>query len=293
MNQIKCPKCHEVFKLDEASADSIKNQIKNAEFEKELKDRLDLAVGLSKSEFEIKFAQMRANFTEHLGEVKKALNDEIVRKDNAITQLKNENETAQLKKAIELKNTVEQIEKERDSLKSSLSLKQTEFLLSESKQKQVFDIELKRKDDEIAYYKELKSRQNSKLLGESLEQHCEIAFERMRAAAFKNAQFGKDNIVKDGGKGDYIYREFDTDGVEIVSIMFDMKTEQDYTATKTKNDDFLDKLDKDRRAKLCEYAVLVSTLEKDNDLYNDGIVDVSHRHKKMYIVRPNSFIAII
>ncbi|MEG1506752.1 MAG: DUF2130 domain-containing protein, partial [Bacilli bacterium] len=184
-------------------------------------------------------------------------------------------------------------EKERDTLANELKLKDIEKQNIEKSLKEQFVLELKTKDEQIEYYKDMKLKLSTKMVGETLEQHCEVEFERIRATGFQNAEFGKDNDSSSGSKGDYIYRESDTDGNEIISIMFEMKNENDNTATKHKNDDFLKELDKDRNEKKCEYAVLVSLLETDSELYNSGIVDKSHLYSKMYVVRPQFFIPII
>ena len=185
------------------------------------------------------------------------------------------------------------LEKERDELANNLKSKEAEQQLLASNLKQKYENELKSKDEMIAYYKDMKARLSTKMVGETLEQHCEIEFEKLRATAFQRAEFGKDNDASSGSKGDYIYRETDEHGTEIISIMFEMKNENETTSTKKRNDDFLKELDKDRREKKCEYAVLVSLLEADNDLYNNGIVDKSHAYEKMYVIRPQFFIPMI
>lgn len=196
-------------------------------------------------------------------------------------------------KKLAITEAVNRLEKERDELAHKLTNKDTEKQLLEASLKREFDNELKTKDEMIAYYKDMKARLSTKMVGETLEQHCEIEFEKLRATAFQQAQFGKDNDARSGSKGDYIYRETDENGTEVISIMFEMKNEGDETATKHKNEDFLKELDKDRREKKCEYAVLVTLLEADNELYNSGIVDKSHVYEKMYVVRPQFFIPII
>lgn len=230
------------------------------------------------------------------GELKQkdaVLDAETERKRAVIAELNEKMKQQDLSNQLETQKQIAEIEKERDRLMNDVGLKETEKLLSERSLKEEYEGKLRAKDEQIAYYRDMKARQSTKLVGESLEQHCQNEFNRVRATAFRNAYFEKDNEVAEGGKGDYIYRELDAHGNELVSIMFDMKTESDATATKKKNEDFLDKLNKDRVAKRCEYAVLVSLLELDNDFYNSGIADVSYRHEKMYVVRPQSFIPII
>jgi hypothetical protein len=222
-----------------------------------------------------------------------ALENEIERKKAAIAELNGKMKQQSLANQLETQRQISEIERERDRLMGEVSLKDAEKQLYEKTLKERYENELKAKDEQVAYYKDYKARQSTKMVGESLEQHCQIEFNRLRAAAFKNSYFEKDNEVVGNTKGDFIFRELDGQGNELVSILFDMKTESDETATKRKNEDFLDKLDRDRKAKGCEYAVLVSLLELDNDFYNSGIADMSYRHEKMYVVRPQSFISII
>ena len=200
---------------------------------------------------------------------------------------------ADTEKRLAVTEAVNKVEAERNELTSELKSKETERQLLESNLKDKYENELRTKDEMIAYYKDMKAKLSTKMVGESLEQHCETEFNKLRATAFPNAYFEKDNDAKTGSKGDFIYREVDENGTEIISIMFEMKNEGDETATKKKNEDFLKELDKDRTEKKCEYAVLVTLLEADSELYNSGIVDVSHRHEKMYVVRPQFFIPII
>ena len=232
--------------------------------------------------------------------------NEAVRKERAVLEqrfsleaklkeqeLQQKIQTLETDKQLALTKATTQLEKERDQLANSLQLKESEQQLLASNLKEKYENELKTKDEMIAYYKDMKARLSTKMIGETLEQHCEVEFEKLRATAFQNAQFGKDNDASSGSKGDYIYRETDENGTEIMSIMFEMKNEGDETATKKKNEDFLKELDKDRREKKCEYAVLVSLLESDNELYNTGIVDKSHHYEKMYVIRPQFFIPMI
>jgi len=286
MSQIICPKCKELFKLDGSVSNAIIKQVRDGEFKKELilmqeqaaKER-NLAVDVAKM-------AVKTEYIEEISKLKNALNIEVERKDFAIKELNS-------KMAVHIKNTVAEIEKERDGLKSALQLKQTEQQLSEKTLKESFELQLKQKEEEVNYYRDLKAKQSTKLMGETLEQHCQNMFNMFRATAFKNAYFEKDNETKDGTKGDFIYREKDENGNELLSIMFEMKTEIDTTEQKRTNESHFAKLDKDREKKKCEYAVLVSLLELDNDFYNSGIADVSYRFDKMFVVRPSSFIAII
>jgi hypothetical protein len=218
---------------------------------------------------------------------------ETAQKDAEIERLKQELKSTDVINQLALREAVGSVEKERDDLARNLIAKETEKKLLESTLKESHQVELKSKDEMISYYKDLKAKQSTKLVGESLEQHCEIEFNRIRAGAFPAAYFEKDNNARSGSKGDYIFRESDTGGTEFISIMFEMKNEGDETATKKKNEDFFRELDKDRNEKGCEYAILVSLLESDSELYNGGIVDVSHRYPKMYVVRPQLFIPII
>lgn len=275
MNEIKCPKCGNVFKVDETDYANLLNQVKNHEFEKELNERVSEAT---------KLVEERS---------KNISKDELSKKDLEIEKLKSELKVKDTENKLEINEKVSKIEKEKDLLSNELKLKESEYKNFESALKEQYALQLKSKDEQIEYYKDLKLKLSTKMLGETLEQHCEIEFERLRSTAFKNAQFGKDNDARSGSKGDYIYREYSDDGVEIVSIMFEMKNESETTSTKQKNEDFLRELDKDRREKNCEYAVLVSLLEADSELYNTGIVDKSHLYSKMYVVRPQFFIPII
>jgi hypothetical protein len=307
MNEIKCPKCGSMFKVDESGMDEIIKQVRDDEFRKTLFEREGLwkadaekSIALAKSEERLILSEAIAKKDQELEVLRIKLEQkdvnlasEIARTDSAIAELRGKMEKLGLENRIKTQEQIKEIEKERNDLLKDVSSKETEKLLSEKTLKESYDVQLRAKDDEIALYKGFKARQSVKLLGESLEQHCEIEFNRMRATAFKNAYFEKDSDVKDSSKGDYIYRESDEHGNEIVSIMFEMKNEADGTVTKRKNEDFLDKLNKDRIAKNCEYAVLVSLLELDNDFYNSGIADMSYRHEKMYVVRPQSFISII
>ena len=289
MAQIKCPKCGEVFTIDESSYAQILTQVRNAEFSKEINER--------KQQFNLE----KAKEIELLEQKNQAEKEKIAMQfQQEISTLKAEIETKDKDKTIAINNALNQKQqelfardKEIDELKNKILLKEKESKISEQALKDKYEDQLKTKDDTIAYYKDLKTKMSTKMLGETLEQHCQIEFNKLRATAFKNASFEKDNEVVEGSKGDFIFRQFDENKTEVVSIMFDMKNEMDTTATKKKNEDFLDKLDKDRQKKNCEYAVLVSLLEADNELYNTGIVDMSYKYPKMYVIRPQFFIPMI
>lgn len=248
------------------------------------KERDDLIAQLRSKEEEAKLIE---------SETKNTLQEDISKKNAEIATLQAKLEAKETEKRLAITEAINKIERERDELSGKLESKDSEKKLLEVSLKDKYETELKSKDEMIAYYKDMKARLSTKMVGETLEQHCEIEFEKLRATGFKNAVFGKDNDSTSGSKGDYIYREYDDQGNEIISIMFEMKNEGDETATKKKNDDFLKELDKDRSEKKCEYAVLVTLLEAENELYNTGIVDVSHKFEKMYVVRPQFFIPII
>lgn len=282
MQEIKCPNCGKIFQVDEAGYAAIVKQVRDSEFARELAEREDIyknekdsAVRLAVSDIEREFA-----------EVKSKLEKEIAR-------LKSDIELSKAGTELAVRDAVQNRDSRISELENQIVLKDAEWELKEKSLAEKYDGELRRKEDELAYYKDFKLRQSTKMVGESLEQHCEIEFNKLRATAFQHAYFEKDNDDRSGTKGDYIYREASEDGVEFISIMFEMKNEMDATATKHKNEDFFKKLDKDRNDKNCEYAVLVSTLEADSELYNSGIVDVSYRYPKMYVIRPQFFIPII
>ena len=281
MNEIKCPKCGTVFQISESDYESIVKQIRDKEFDKEISLR-DEQHKLDK-ENSIKLAESK---------IKESYVDSINKKDLEIVELKNKLELFESKKELEIQKATSEMDKRIDSLNSELELRSKEYELKEKNIKESYEGKLKDKDEQISYYKDFKTRQSTKMIGESLEQHCSVEFNRLRPL-FKNSYFEKDNDVKSGSKGDFIFRDFDDDGNEIVSIMFEMKNEADTTSTKHKNEHFFKELDKDRKEKSCEYAVLVSMLEADNDYYNDGIVDVSHLYDKMYVIRPQFFIPLI
>ena len=278
---------------------------KNFELEKEnelkdlnqtiinLKQELEAEKNKQKEALKIKELELNNYYNEKENKL-------IRSKDDEIQSLKNEINEFNLKKEIEIKNKLEEKEKilnEKDlnilKLKSDIDTIKSNSLLNEKRIKEEYDFKIKGKDEEIAFYKDLKVKQSTKMLGETLEQHCEIAFNQIRMTAFPNAYFEKDNDVVEGTKGDFIFREKTDDGIEFLSIMFEMKNESDLTSTKHKISDFFDKLDKDRKNKKCEYAIIVTTLEADNELYNNGIVDVSYKYPKMYVIRPQFFIPMI
>ncbi|MEI7818906.1 MAG: DUF2130 domain-containing protein [bacterium] len=282
MNEIICPHCKKAFQIDEAGFADILKQVRNQEFDKELHDRLETLEREKVSAVRLAEANTRNQ-----------LQTESAQKDARIAELKAKLEAGEIEKKLALSEAVNKLERERDELAGELRSKETEKQLLESTLRDKHQIELKSKDETIAFYKDMKARQSTKMVGETLEQHCEIEFNKLRATAFPNAYFEKDNDATSGSKGDYIFRESDEEENEILLIMFEMKNEVDETATKKKNEDFLRELDKDRTEKKCEVAILVSLLEADNELYNTGIVDVSHRYPKMYVIRPQFFIPLI
>ena len=289
MNEIKCPKCGEVFEVNEVSYAAILKQVRDQEFDKEIRQR-ELAYKNDKeSAIEIAVAKKDSEKERELANK----NTEIADKNTEIQKLKGELQLSRANAEMAVKTAVQKKETEIIELKSQLARLNGEQELEKQSIKQQYEAELKFKDEEIERYKDFKARLSTKMVGESLEQHCEIEFNKLRATGFQNAYFEKDNDAKSGSKGDFIFREFSPDGVEFISIMFEMKNQNETTATKHKNEDFFKELDKDRREKNCEYAVLVSLLEEDNDLYNAGIVDVSYRYEKMYVIRPQFFIPLI
>ena len=311
MNEIICPHCTKNFKIDDTGFADILKQVRDNQFEEELNKRLSIADEQKQSAIQLAIEKTR-----------NSLNEELSNKDNEITLLKANSKSELIEKLAE-KNTVladmkskienfdtvkelavskatKEIEKQRDTLENDIKTKELEKenLKNSLEQKhttalQTKDTIIKFKDDEIARVKDMKLKLSTKMLGESLEQHCEIEFNNLRSTAFQNSYFEKDNDSSSGTKGDFIFKETDEDGNEIISIMFEMKNENDETTNKKRNEDFFAKLDKDRNSKKCEYAVLVTLLETENEYYNSGIVDVSHKYKKMYVVRPQFFIPII
>ena len=282
MNEIICPHCGKAFKIDEAGYANILKQVRDGEFEQQLHERLELA------------EQDKRNAVE-LAQVKLAseLQKTTSSKDSEIQELKARLDSVEIAKKLAINEAVTKVEKERDELKTGLERAKLEKQLAENSLIDKYETQIKDRDDAIERLRDMKARLSTKMVGETLEQHCETEFNRIRATAFPRAYFEKDNDARTGSKGDFIFRDIDDGGTEIVSIMFEMKNESDNTATKNKNEDFLKELDKDRNEKGCEYAVLVSMLEPDSELYNTGIVDVFHRHPKMYVIRPQFFIPII
>ena len=278
MNEIKCPKCGEVFQVDEAGYAAIVRQVHDKEFDKQIRQSEESLKAQQKSAVELAVAKEWMTITE--------VDNEIERLKFLLDQQKKDSE-------FEIKIALQDKEKEIDKLNNEIELNRKNYELQSSSLKEQHIKELEMKDEVIEQYRDFKLRQSTKMIGESLEKHCETEFEKLRATGFRNAYFGKDNDAKTGSKGDYIYKEASDDGIEFISIMFEMKNEADETATKHKNEDFFKELDKDRNEKKCEYAVLVSMLEADNELYNSGIVDVSHRYPKMYVIRPQFFIPMI
>lgn len=314
MNEIKCPNCGTIFKIDETEYDSIVKQIRDKEFEKEISLREQEHTKDKESAIKLAEAHLREELTKQVTErdleitnlknelktkeeqtqskLEQEYKDELNKKDLEISELKNKIKLQESKNELEIQKAITEKDKRISDLSSELVVKSKEFELKQNSIKDSYESKLKDKDEQIAYYRDFKAKQSTKMIGESLEQHCSIEFNRLRPL-FKNAYFDKDNDARTGSKGDFIFRDYDDEGNEIVSIMFEMKNEADTTATKHKNEDFFKELDKDRKEKKCEYAVLVTLLEADNDYYNDGIVDVSHLYDKMYVIRPQFFIPLI
>lgn len=268
--------------IDASTIASVVNSIKKDAFDAEVQKVRDALEREKASAIELAKAQARNDSQ-----------TDVVKKEAELAELRAKLNSAETEKQLALTTAIAKVEKERDDLAGELKLKASEQQNSELIIKEKYEIALKNKDDMIAYYKDMKAKLSTKMVGESLEQHCETEFNKLRATAFPRAYFEKDNDARTGSKGDYIFREADETGTEIVSIMFEMKNEGDETATKKRNEDFLKELDKDRQEKGCEYAVLVSLLESDSELYNTGIVDMSHKYPKMYIIRPQFFIPMI
>ena len=281
MKEIRCPKCNEVFTVDESGYAALLSQVRNNEFEKELKEREEAIHNKHKSDITLALTEEKAKSEKTLLEQKA----EIERLKGALELEKSNNELA-------VKSALQEKDAEILKLKSELELSVKDQELTVRNLVEKHNAEIKLKEEEIDYYKDFKAKQSTKMIGESLERHCESEFNKIRMTAFPNAYFEKDNDARSGSKGDFIFKE-EKDGTEFISIMFEMKNEADTTATKHKNEDFFKELDKDRKEKNCEYAVLVSLLEGDNEFYNNGIVDVSYKYEKMYVVRPQFFIPII
>ena len=329
MNEIKCPHCQTVFTIDENSYADIVSQVRNKEFAEDVHKQLEFAKkqfetekALAKEQEKRLYDEERANFEQKILSLELALKKADVKEEKNVQEALHQKEKEfsalqaeldQLKQQLQFKEvelsqkfqedlhakerTILELKQEKELQQKEQEVQQTalkeKYELELRSKKDQFELELKAKDEAIAFYKDFKAKQSTKMVGESLEQHCEIEFNRLRMTAFPRAEFGKDNDAKTGSKGDYIYREYDENGIEILSIMFEMKNENDETATKKKNEHFFKELDKDRHEKQCEYAILVSLLEADNELYNTGIVDVSYQYPKMYVVRPQFFIPII
>ena len=314
MNEIKCPHCGKVFKIDENEYESIVKQIRDNELDREIKT-LEHQHNIDKENaVKIAQAEVEKEFTNKLNEkvvrikeleselknkeestenkVEKKYTEELNKKDIEINELKNKIKLQDTENKLAIETALSKKNKEIDSLSNQLELNKNDYLIKEKNLKESYEEKIKNKDEQIEYYKDFKARQSTKMIGESLEQHCNTEFNKLRPL-FKNCYFEKDNDAKTGSKGDFIFRDYDEEKNEIVSIMFEMKNEADETSTKHKNEDFFKELDKDRKEKKCEYAVLVSLLEIDNEYYNNGIVDVSHKYDKMYVIRPQFFIPMI
>ena len=313
MNEIKCPNCGEVFTVNESQYSELLAQVRTTEFDKEIHARIEQALALEKqkaqneqqqtlSQKESEIQELKAtisNFESQKELIKKdteqALSGKLSDKEKELVELQAQLDRLRLEHQNELQALLTNIEKERDQIQNQLLLQEKENELSLASVKQNYEAQLKAANEQVEFYKNFKAQQSTKAIGESLEHYAESEFNKVRSFAFPNAYFGKDNEVSSasGSKGDFIFREADENGVEILSIMFEMKNEADTTKTKHKNSDFYKELDKDRREKKCEYAVLVTMLEADNDYFNTGIVDVSHEYEKMYVVRPQFFIQLI
>ena len=315
MNEIVCPHCKKTFKVDETSFADILQQVRDHEFSRELQERIELlerdkanaiklAEAKTKNELQAEAAKKDAQIAALTADKELAVAQVQAKKDAELAELKARLQATETEQKLAITQAVTKVEKERDELANRLQSKDTEQQLLASSlrekyeselrnKKETFALELRSKDEMIAYYKDLKAKLSTKMVGETLEQHCETEFNKLRATAFPRAYFEKDNDARTGSKGDYIYREQDEAGNEVTSIMFEMKNEGDETATKHRNEDFLRELDKDRTEKKCEYAILVSLLEADSELYNTGIVDMSHKYPKMYVIRPQFFIPMI
>ncbi|MUG90465.1 DUF2130 domain-containing protein [Bombella sp. ESL0385] len=321
-HNITCPHCHETFSLDNAGYADIVKQVRDKEFSKALHEKLEAAaqeerlvaeraklaseremnqalherdakIQALKSQLERHEADQQAAARLAEAEKKAQLQEAVQAKEREIHALQAKLSASKTEQELAITKAVDAIQKERDTLQNTLSEAELKSRLATTQLKERYELQLKDRDDHIERLKDMKARLSTKMVGETLEQHCEVEFNRSRAMAFPRAYFEKDNDARSGSKGDYIFRDMDESGTEILSIMFEMKNENDSTATKKKNEDFLKELDKDRTEKKCEYAVLVSLLEPENELYNTGIVDVSHRYPKMYIIRPQFFLPII
>ncbi len=305
MNTIKCPHCGTVFTINETEYSQLLSQVRSAEFEKEIHERLDRESALlkekSKNTLQSNLAQKDQEILALKAQLEKLatvnaleMTKSLTEKEREVVDLQNKLEKISLEKENELKTAVLSVEKERDSITNQLALQEKENELLLASVRNDYNAQLKAANEQVDFYKNFKAQQSTKAIGESLEIYAETEFNKVRSYAFPNASFSKDNQVSNrGSKGDFIYREHDDNNVEILSIMFEMKNEADETKTKHRNSDFYKELDKDRHEKKCEYAVLVTMLEADNDYFNTGIVDVSHEYEKMYVVRPQLFIQLI
>ena len=293
MNDIQCPNCGKAFKIDESGYVDILRQVRDHTFEQQIQERLALAETDKTNAVELAKAQTSEALKFQAAEKEKQLQAQAAERDRQIAELCSRLDRISLEQELSVNKAVGLVEKQRDELTYRLQLTEQEKQISEQNLKQQYEIRIKDRDAEIERLKEFKARLSTKMVGETLEQHCSIEFERIRATAFPNAYFERDTDARTGSMGDFVFLDRDQVGTEVISIMFEMKNEADTTATKKKNEDFLKELDKDRNEKGCEYAVLVSLLEAENELYNSGIVDVSHRYPKMYVVRPQFFIPII
>lgn len=305
MNQIKCPHCGTVFTINETEYSQLLAQVRGHEFEKEIHERLEreralfeeqsknqLQANLNEKDKEI--ADLQAQLEKAASQNQLDMERSLAEKEKEVQALQNQLEQDRLQHQNELQRSLTSLEKERDSVKNQLALQEKENELALSSVRSDYEVQLKAANEQVEFYKNFKAQQSTKAIGESLEIYAETEFNKVRSYAFPRAKFGKDNeISASGSKGDFIFRDFDETGLEFISIMFEMKNEADTTKTKHKNADFLKELDKDRREKKCEYAVLVTMLEADNDYYNTGIVDVSHEYEKMYVIRPQFFIQLI
>ena len=314
MAEIKCPHCGEVFQVDESGYTAIVQQVRDQEFDRALDERTAQLKSAQEDAIKIAVMESEQSQQETLADKERTISEkemEIVRlkeklaeaeakKDLELAQLKEKLSGAETEKELAITKALadkdkELAEKDREiiALNGTIETNEQKSKLSETSLKESYEARLKGKDEEIAFYKDLKAKQSTKMIGEDLERHCENEFNKYRATGFKNAYFEKDNDARSGSKGDFIFRDYTDEGTEFISIMFEMKNEMDETASKHKNADFFKELDKDRNEKNCEYAVLVSMLEADNDLYNEGIVDVSYKYEKMYVIRPQFFIPMI
>jgi len=293
MHKITCPNCKTTFDMDAAGYADIQKQVRDEEFSSELAAREEQFTKERASAIALAEEKTKSDLRTEFVKLQKENSEQEARKNAQIQQLEARIAASATEQKLALTQALAAVEKERDGLTSELKTKDTEKELLENSLVNKYETQLKSKDEMIEYYKDMKAKLSTKMVGETLEQHCETEFNRLRATGFQNAYFEKDNDAAGGNKGDYIYKESDGNENEITSIMFEMKNELDTTATKHKNEDFLKKLDKDRTDKGCEYAVLVSLLEADNEWYNTGIVDMSHKYPKMYVIRPQFFIPMI